>query len=78
MLVYNHPEKIKIIDSLYFVSMQSGFDYYMTNVLLSRIENHIFVLEILMERRSIISHFRTRDNSLLIRSRDVEMSNESE
>ena len=33
-----------------------------------------FVLEIWMERRFIISHSPTRDNSLLISSRDVEMS----
>ena len=44
VLVYNHPEKIKIIDSFYFVSIQSGFERYMTNVLLSRMENHIFRL----------------------------------
>ena len=42
VLVYNHPEKIKIIDSFYFVSIHSGLERYMTNVLLSRMENHIF------------------------------------
>ena len=41
VLVYNHPEKIKIIDFFYFVSIQSGFECYMTNVLIG-MENHIF------------------------------------
>ena len=30
MLVNNHPEKIKIIDSFYFVSIQSVLECYMT------------------------------------------------
>ena len=42
VLVYDHPEKIKIIVSFYFVSIQSGFECYMTNALLSRMKNHIF------------------------------------
>ena len=36
------PIKIIIIDTFYFASIQSGFECYMTNVLLSRMENHIF------------------------------------
>ena len=42
VLVYTHPEKIRIIDAFYFISIQSGFECYMTNILLSRMENHIF------------------------------------
>ena len=42
VLVYNHSEKIKIIDSFCFVSIQGGFDGYMTNIILSTMENHIF------------------------------------
>ena len=42
VFVYNHTEKIKIIDSFYFVSIQSGFECYMNNVPLSRMENHVF------------------------------------
>ena len=42
VLVYNHPDKIKIIDSFYFVPIQSEFEGYMTNVLFSRMENNIF------------------------------------
>ena len=42
MLVYNHPEKIKIIDSFNFVSIQCGFETYITIVLLSGMENNIF------------------------------------
>ena len=41
VFVYNHPEKIEINNSFYFVSIQSGFECYMT-VLLSGMENHIF------------------------------------
>ena len=40
MLVDNHPQKITII--AYFVSIQSRFEYYMANVLLYRMEMHIF------------------------------------
>ena len=32
VLLYNHPEKIKITDSFYFVSIQSRLECYMTNV----------------------------------------------
>ena len=38
MLVYNHPEKIKVIDSFNFVSIQSGSGCYMTNIRLPEME----------------------------------------